>query len=206
MLNNFNIRLVNPSDSFQCIDIYRPYVESTAITFDYDVPTEEEYKHKIEENASEYPWLVCSFKDRVIAYAYASKLRVKAAYKWTVESTIYVNRDFHGKGVARLLYTSLFEILRELGYLNIYAGVALPNIKSESFHRSLGFYDVGTYKNIGYKFGKWHDVLWLQLHLDKHTIDPPMPKSIADEGVKSKVVSILDSANSSINKKDILQN
>ena len=201
MVNHYEFRFVNKSDCLQCLEVYKPYVIGTDITFDYEVPVESEYTHKIEDISSNFPWLVCTYDNKVIGYAYASKLRVKAAYQWTVESTIYFSKEHQGKGIARLMYKGLFEILKLLGYYNVYAGIALPNEVSESFHRSLGFYDVGTYKNIGYKRGKWHDVLWLQLHLAMHVDKPESPTSICDPLITEKIQTILTKYNNALTKK-----
>jgi L-amino acid N-acyltransferase YncA len=113
----------------------------------------------------------------VIGYAYVSKHRDREAYQWCVESSVYVLEDYHQKGIAKELYSHLFEILRNRGYINVYAGITLPNPKSYSFHTRMGFEPVGVYKNIGYKLGQWHDVAWLVKTINEHTDDPAPPKN-----------------------------
>jgi L-amino acid N-acyltransferase YncA len=121
--NNFEIRLVKEHDASALLDIYEPYVLNTAITFEYDVPTIDEYSERIKGNTSEYPWLVCTQNEKIIGYAYASRFRYKTAYQWSPESTIYLSPDVQGKGVARVLYETLFSVLSLQGYFNVYAGV-----------------------------------------------------------------------------------
>jgi L-amino acid N-acyltransferase YncA len=180
MKNEFNIRLINLNDAQATLEIYRPYVEKTIISFEYDAPDMEEWEKRIRTITAEYPWLVCEHNGEVIGYAYASKHRYRTAYSWAVESTIYLSEKFHHKGVAAILYEALFQLLWLQGYVNVYAGVTVPNIKSEKFHLSSGFYDVGYFKKIGFKFGAWHDTRWFQRHLAEHPDNPMKPKIPAE--------------------------
>lgn len=175
MTNSFSIRPIQPGDEQATLAIYRPYVEETTISFEYETPSPDEWEKRIASYTEEYPWLVCLCNGEVIGYAYGSKHRSRTAYAWSAESTIYLSEHFHRKGVARILYETLFGLLRLQGYVNVYAGVTLPNPKSEGFHLAVGFYDVGIFKNIGYKFGAWHHTRWFQLHLTGHT---PQPKRL----------------------------
>lgn len=178
MDNNLLIRTIAEADTEEVLAIYAPYITSSAATFEYEVPSIAEFRARITELTANYPWLVCVVDGKVIGYAYASKHRYRAAYDWCVESTIYVAPAYHGKGIARLLYETLFAALRLQGYVNVYAGVTLPNAGSEALHRAMGFGEIGIFKNIGYKFGRWHDVKWFQLALTAHIADPPVPKPI----------------------------
>jgi len=193
--NNFEIRLILPGDVQGVLEIYKPYVLNTSITFEYDVPTVEEFSERIETITSEYPWLVCTQNNKILGYAYACKHRYRMAYQWSPESTIYLSPGIHGKGIARILYETLFAILRLQGYFNVYAGVGLPNERSEGFHRALRFEVIGDFKKIGYKFGKWHDTRWFQLHLHEHIDNPPMPISIKIIKRHLEFLTILHSAN-----------
>jgi L-amino acid N-acyltransferase YncA len=170
------IRNANIDDAAAVLGIYQPYIETTATTFETTVPSVEEFAGRIETNTEKYPWLVAEEDGKVIGYAYASKHRERKAYQWSVEASVYVLEDHHGKGIAKELYSKLFDILQQCGYVNVYAGITLPNAKSHSFHRKMGFEPIGIYKNIGYKLGKWHDVAWLVKTINEHVIDPAAPK------------------------------
>ncbi len=175
LLRNITIRPILPEDVATTLEIYRYYVEKTSVTFDIEVPSIQEFSDKIEGIRHHFPWLICLMDNKIVGYAHASKHRYKSAYKWSVESTIYVAKDFHRMGIAKLLYEALFDKLRLQGFYNIYAGISLPNISSEAFHKSIGFEEVGTYKKIGFKQGEWHDVKWFQLSLIEHIDNPQDP-------------------------------
>jgi L-amino acid N-acyltransferase YncA len=189
------IRLIETKDSAEVLEIYKPYVLNTHITFEYDVPTAPEFLKKIEDISSEYPWLVYLENEKILGYAYGSIHRYRTAYKWSAESTIYLAEPVKGKGIGRLLYKTLFGILKMQGYFNVYAGVGLPNKPSERLHKSMGFNELGVFKNIGYKLGKWHDTKWFQLHLNEHIPDPPLPKKIAEIRDSPEFMNILQNAN-----------
>jgi L-amino acid N-acyltransferase YncA len=195
MESNLRIRLITEADAQAALEVYKPYVISTAITFEYGVPTLEDFSNRIRLVTAEYPWLVCEHKKRIIGYAYASKHRFKIGYRWSPESTIYMVSDFHRRGIARVLYETLFDLLKLQGFVNLFAGVALPNEKSEGFHRALGFFEIGNFKKIGYKLGRWHDVRWFQLHLADHIQDPPPPRKLAEVQYSPQFSAILQSAN-----------
>ena len=199
MPSNYEIRLIQENDTQAVLDIYAPYVLNTYITFEYDVPTLQEFSEKIRTITSEYPWLVCLLDNKIIGYAYGSEHRHRTAYKWSPESTIYLTEDEQGKGIGRILYSTLFDILRLQGFFNVYAGVGIPNDRSERLHRSVGFQELGIFKKVGYKLGKWHDTKWFQLHLQEHMIDPPLPRSVAEIKSSTELHAILESANEMIN-------
>jgi phosphinothricin acetyltransferase len=170
-----NIRPVNIEDAAAVLAIYAPYIERTSFTFETTVPSLEDFKTRISTYTEKYPWLVAEEAGKVIGYAYASKHRDREAYQWSVESSVYVAEDYQGKGVAEKLYTALFSILQASGFVNVYAGITLPNPKSYSFHTRIGFEPVGVYKNIGYKLGSWHDVAWLVKVINVHGKEPVAP-------------------------------
>lgn len=198
MQGEFNIRLIHLNDAQATLEIYRPYVEKTIISFEYDAPGIEEWEARIKTITADYPWIVCEHNNEVIGYAYASRHRYRTAYSWAVESTIYLSEKFHHKGIASILYRTLFELLRLQGYVNVYAGVTVPNIKSEKFHLAAGFYDIGYFKKIGFKFGAWHDTRWFQLHLADHPDNPMMPKTPGEIIDTMEFKSILQSANAGL--------
>ena len=195
MNSEFKIRLINPGDAEATLNIYRPYVENTIISFEYEVPTLEDWQSRIETNTAKYPWLVCEYRGTIVGYAYGSTHRYRTAYSWSPEATVYMDEQYHRLGIARILYQTLFALLRLQGYVNVYAGVGLPNIKSEEFHEALGFYDIGIFKKVGYKLGAWHDTRWFQLHLVEHPDNPAMPKGLAEVEHSEAFCEILGAAN-----------
>lgn len=174
------IRPAADRDAAAIAEIYAPFVESSATSFETEPPSAEEMRRRIAETTVAYPWLVCDFNGIVAGYAYATRHRVRAAYQWSVESSVYVHPDFHGSGVARGLYTSLFAILAAQGFVNAYAGITLPNARSVALHEAAGFLPIGVYRGIGYKFGQWHDVGWWHLIVRAHPAVPEPPAPLAD--------------------------
>ncbi len=200
MGDTFTIRLISREDSPGILEIYKPYVTDTAITFEYEVPTQDEFLQRIKANTSEYPWLVCLQNHKIIGYAYASKHRDRAAYQWSVDSAIYLSPLVHRKGIARILYESLFSILRLQGYFNVYAGISLPNEKSVAFHKALGFKEIAHYKKVGFKHHQWHNTAWFELHLSEHIDNPPIPQKITDLINTTGLLTILKTANESVGR------
>ena len=170
-----SIRLAVDSDVAAITGIYRPIVESTAISFEVDPPDEEDMRRRIGETLERYPWLVYDAAGRVAGYAYATRHKVRAAYLWSVDTSVYVHPEFRRYGIGRGLYASLFGILAAQGYFNAYAGIALPNPASVALHESAGFQPLGVYQNVGYKLAAWHDVGWWQLALRQREVAPGTP-------------------------------
>lgn len=162
----YTIKLATPDDAAAIQSVYAPYVRDTCITFEYEVPTVEEFEERIRVVTKEYPWLVCEQEGKIIGYAYGCRHRARAAYDWSVESAIYMANDSRGKGIGKSLYQELFRLLKMQGYVNVFAGMTLPNEKSEGLHKSCGFQEIGVFRNIGYKFNQWHDVKWMQLDIN----------------------------------------
>lgn len=166
------IRLARSGDARQIAEIYAPFVTDTAISFEAVPPDEAEMRRRLEETLTYAPWLVCEEGARIVGYAYACSHRTRAAYRWSVDVSVYVRPEAHRRGVARRLYEELFTSLVKLGYVSAFAGVTLPNQASVAFHRAMGFEPVGTYKNVGFKFGTWRDTGWYQRLLQP---PPPVP-------------------------------
>lgn len=179
-MNDYNIRTINIEDAEKVLAIYAPYILNSNISFEYVVPSIKDFKQRIETVTKEYPWLVCEYDGKILGYAYGGQHRGRTAYKWSVESAIYMAEDFCGKGVGKLLYQTLFERLKEQGYVNVFAGMTLPNEKSVRLHTALGFEMIGVFKNIGYKNNQWHDVQWMQLNLAEHKTDMTLPRINTD--------------------------
>ena len=159
------IRDAVPGDAAALLDIYRPFVTDTAVSFELVPPSATEFRDRIAEAQTKWAWLLAMHEDAPVGYAYASAFRTRAAYQWTVETSAYVHPKHRGKGVARQLYRRLLSRLAEMGYCNAYAGIALPNDGSIAFHRALGFTPVGVFHRGGWKFGKWHDISWWETKL-----------------------------------------
>lgn len=159
------IRSATVADASALLSIYGPLVETSAISFETVVPTTAEFAARIEMAVTGWSWLVAELNDRCIGYAYGSAHRQRAAYRWSVEVSAYVDSGHHRRGVGRALYLQLFEELTEKGFCNAYAGIALPNDASIALHRAVGFESIGIFKAVGRKFGRWYDVAWFQRNL-----------------------------------------
>ena len=162
-----NIRLAKRSDAAALLAIYAPYVENTAITFEYEVPTIEDFANRIEKTLGKHPYLVAEEDGLILGYAYASTYYARAAYDWAVELSVYVSQDARGKGVGSKLYDELEDLLDQMGYMHFLACVSLPNEDSLAFHAKRGYQQVAHFPKIGYKFERWHDIVWLQKSLEK---------------------------------------
>lgn len=175
-----NIRRANTDDGAAVAAIYAPYCESSVISFEQMAPTAEEMGRRICAIGATRPWIVLENTDGVIGYAYASPHHERAAYRWSVSTAIYIARDYHRRGAGRALYTTLFALLRALGYFQATAGITLPNPASVALHAAFGFAPVGVYRRIGYKMGTWHDVGWYQVAIQPPSERPPDPRSIRE--------------------------
>ena len=133
------IRLATPADAKGILDIYAPYISNTSFTFETAVPSVEEFAERIKNYLINWPWLVCEVDGKIAGYAYGTRYRERVAYQWCTESSIYMHDDFQKTGIGRLLYSTLFEILKRQGFRNVYAVINLPNEKSVAFHERLGF-------------------------------------------------------------------
>ena len=174
------IRLATTEDGPALARIYAPAVVDCITSFESEPPDGAEMGRRVERLADRTPWLVCEHSGDVIGYAYASPHRERFAYQWSVEVSAYVDAGFHRAGVARALYTSLFAILALQGFRNSYAGITLPNPASVGLHQALGFTPVGVYRDIGYKLGAWHDVVWLERALAPRVTDPANPRPLSE--------------------------
>lgn len=168
-------RVATLEDAAGILEIYAPIVRETVISFELEPPTLEEMSDRIAKILKGHPWLIYEEDGKVAGYAYASKQRERAAYQWNTEVSVYVHPDHRRKGLARQLYTKLFEILRQQGFYNAYAGITLPNLASVEAHEAVGFQALTIMEETGYKFGKWHDVGWWQLALQPKAAEPTPP-------------------------------
>ena len=167
-----NIREVQISDASRLAEMYSYYVENTAVSFEYEAPTADEFVMRIKHTTEKYPYLVCVDDGKVVGYAYAGAYSTRRAYDWTATSSIYVDKEYRRKGIGTLLYDELEKRLKEQGIVNLLAGVASCEDEDEyltpdssRFHISKGYTQVAHMKKVGKKFGKWYDLLWYQKRL-----------------------------------------
>lgn len=193
-MSELRVRVATTDDAAAVADVYRPYVEETAVTFEEAPPDATGMAGRIERTLPTHPWFVAERDGRVVGYAHASRLRAYEAYRWTVELSVYVDRERHGEGVGSALYRPLLETLRRQGYAAAYAVLTLPNPGSVGFHRSYGFERVATFPAVGYEHGEWNDVAWYERDLDDRPDDPAEPTPFADVRGAAWLASALSSA------------
>ena len=169
---NIRIRPAEERDIPAMLAVYAPYVEETAVSFEYAVPSPEEFRARLARVQGFYPWLVAEQEGRVLGYAYASRFHPRAAYDWSVEVSIYVQREARGHGLGPRLYEALEAMLRAQNVLSAYACIALAETPDEyldhasiRFHERMGYRLTGTFPNCGYKFGRWYGMVWMEKRL-----------------------------------------
>ena len=167
------IRLAKASDAEAIASIYRPYVEGTRISFEERAPDGTEMTARME--SALHPWLVVEEDGHVLGYASSSPYHRRPAYRWTVETSIYVAQGAHGVGVGRTLLTALIELLTRQGFVTAIAAIALPNPVSIALHERLGFAPAGTYRGVGFKLDEWADVSLWQRDLAPRSATPSEP-------------------------------
>ncbi|MGI5935704.1 MAG: GNAT family N-acetyltransferase [Oscillospiraceae bacterium] len=174
------IERVTASDAAELLAIYEPYVRDTAISFEYEVPTLEEFQSRIINISSKYPYIKAVDNGEILGYAHANTFKNRKAYDWAVETTIYVKQGRHGMGIGKSLYNALEKSLKNMGILNMNACIAVPAKEDEHltdasyrFHKGMGFTLVGRFHNIGYKFNTWYDMIWMEKPLGEHNAFPP---------------------------------
>lgn len=177
---NVTIRTATIADAKNLLGIYKPYVEQTAITFEYEVPTEAEFSKRISDTLKRYPYLVAELDGEPVGYAYASPFKERAAYDWAVETSIYVKMESKRMGIGKLLYEKLEACLKKQGILNVNACIAYPQKEDEHltkdsvyFHEKLGYRMVGTFHQCGYKFDRWYDMVWMEKMIGEHKQKQP---------------------------------
>jgi phosphinothricin acetyltransferase len=174
------LRWAEERDVEAMLSIYRPYIDGSAVSFELDVPSREAFWSRVSKTLERFPWIVLERDGLICGYAYASAHRSRKAYQWATESSVYVAPEARRQGVARTLYEALFGLLAAQGFVTVYSGITMPNDASVAFHQSMGFVHVGTYHNVGFKCGQWHDVSWLEKELQTLPKEPVEPVSLAD--------------------------
>jgi phosphinothricin acetyltransferase len=185
------IRLAQETDATEILKIYEAYVKETAITFECETPSLDEFKNRIKDISSDYPYVVCVLGGKIIGYAYAHRQMERMAYQWNAELSVYIDKNYFHLGVGKALYSTLIEILRMQNVRNIYGGVTSPNEKSEKLHESFGFKKLGIYHNTGYKCGAWHDVAWFEKTIVDYDL-APTPFISIQEIDKKTITEILN--------------
>jgi phosphinothricin acetyltransferase len=167
-----NIRVATPQDAAALVSIYAPYVEHTPISFETVTPSPEEFADRIAHTLEKYPYLVSEEGGEITGYAYASAFKWRAAYDWSVETSIYVKEGMGRRGIGSALYGRLEELLFEQNICNVCACITYPNPASISFHEAHGYHLAAHFTASGYKLGAWHDMVWMEKTLKKHEIPP----------------------------------
>ena len=182
------IRIATPEDAGRLVEIYKPYVKHTAITYEYEVPSVEEFAGRIRNTLQKYPYLVAESDGKIVGYAYASTYIGRAACDWSVETSIYIDRDYKNRGIGGKLYNELEERLKEMNILNLNAAIAYSEVEDEyltndsiRFHEHFGYKMVGKFNNCGYKFGRWYDLVWMEKMLGEHVENPLLVKRYREQ-------------------------
>lgn len=175
MIDDISIRFAKPEDAKELLKIYAYYVTDTAISFETEVPSEEEFKLRIEEVLKSYPFIVACKDDEILGYAYLHSFVGRKAYELSAETTIYLNPDKKKMGIGKKLYSVLEDIAKEQNITNLYSCIGYVdkedeylNNNSVQFHEHIGFRMVGKFENCGHKFGRWYHMVWMEKIIGEH--------------------------------------
>ena len=179
-------RTATINDAQRLLEIYGYYVKHTAISFEYEVPSVEEFRKRIGRTLERYPYFVLEEEGRVLGYAYAGPFKARAAYDWSCELSIYLDKDCRGKGYGRMLYAALEDRLKAQGIQNLYTCIAFPDVEDEylttnsaEFHEHMGYHRVGLFRQCAYKFGRWYSMIWMEKIVGEHP--PSFSKSFSSQ-------------------------
>ena len=175
MTGPVTVRVATTADAAAIADIYRPYVLETAISFEETPPTAAEFEARMLATPR-LPWLIAVREGAVVGYCYASRHAARASYRWAADISVYIVPSERGHGVGRLLYGELLPLVRDLGYVSVFAGITVPNDASVGFHEAFGLTPVGVYRTVGFKHNKWRDVGGWQLTFTDPPDRPAEPK------------------------------
>ena len=168
------IRFADPAkDAAKILDIYAPYIETTAITFETWVPAAEEFECRVREISAQFPYLVLEIDDEMIGYAYAHRQAERAAFDWNAELSIYLKEGFAGRGIGRPFYALLETLLEMQGYVNFFGIITGSNTGSIAMHEKMGYRKIAVHERTGWKFDVWHDTVWMHKR-----VSDGMPKKI----------------------------
>lgn len=173
------IRVATMDDAKEILNLYAPYVEKTAITFEYEVPSLEEFRERMKTTLKKYPYIVAECDDEIVGYAYTGAFKGRAAYDWAVETTIYLKQNRRKMGIGKKLYSALEALSKAQNILNLNACIAYPEIEdnyltknSVQFHKHLGYDLVGEFHKCGYKFETWYNMMWMEKMIGVHDTHP----------------------------------
>ena len=173
------IRFATLEDSKELLKIYGYYVKNTAISFEIDIPSLKVFSQRIEEIQKKYPYIVAEEDGVILGFAYANQVGARQAFNWSVETTIYINKESRKQGVGKKLYKTLEKLLEKMNVQNLYALIAYPVQEDEYltkdsvvFHQHLGYECIGELKKCGYKFGNWYSLRWMEKHIKDHQAIP----------------------------------
>ena len=179
MSDNVKIRLATSNDTEKLLEIYAPYVAKTSISFEYEIPSVEEFSARIEKTLKKYPYIVTEINGEILGYSYTSEFNKRDAYNWAVEISIYIKENKRKTGLGRKLYEAIEKISKAQNIINLNACIACPNVEdryltrnSIEFHRHMGYKTVGKFHQCGYKFGRWYDVVWMEKIIRYHDSSP----------------------------------
>ena len=185
--SDITIRIASPSDAPELLAIYAPYITKTAISFEYDVPSVEEFADRIRTTLEKYPYLAAESDGHIVGYCYVSILHGRQAYDWSVETSIYVDQNCKRMGIGKKLHDALEQALSAMGILNLYACIAFPigedpylTEDSVHFHEHLGYTHTAHFHKCGYKFNRWYDIVWMEKTIEKHLECQPAVKKFSE--------------------------
>lgn len=198
MSSRATIRIATPADAEAVLEIYKPFVTGTVVTFEELVPSVNEFRERMVSVLHESPYLVCEVDGQIVGYAYASAYRLRSAYRWNREVTVYIRPGFHGMKIGTALYQALFEITRKQNFSNLLAIITLPHPASVGLHEQMGFKAAAVFHNVGYKMGRWLDVGWWELNLHPEWGTPPEPVLFCKLNEPELINQILDKSSAII--------
>ena len=185
--SDVTIRIASPSDAPELLAIYAPYITKTAISFEYDVPSVEEFADRIRTTLEKYPYLAAESDGHIVGYCYVSILHGRQAYDWSVETSIYVDQNCKRMGIGKKLHDALEQALSAMGILNLNACIAFPigedpylTEDSVHFHEHLGYTHTAHFHKCGYKFNRWYDIVWMEKTIGKHLECQPAVKNFSE--------------------------
>lgn len=184
---DISIRVATPEDAAELLSIYEPYIKNTAITFEYAVPSEAEFRQRIENTLKKYPYLVAVSQGEIVGYAYAEEFKAREAYAYSVETSVYVKQGMTRSGIGRELYMVLEKALKAQNIINVNACITYPEVEdayanknSKRFHEHMGYRFVGEFRKCGYKFGRWYNVIWMEKFINDHERKPQPVKTFRE--------------------------
>lgn len=195
----YTFRMVALEDAAKLLEIYTPFVISedrsiSDVSFEYEAPSLEEFTNRIKTISAAYPYLVCCYEGEPVGYAYAHPYIQREAYQWGAEVTIYLAPVAQGKGLGRVLYEALEELLAAQGIINLYSCITASNEHSVMMHKAMGYKIVGTFNNSGFKHGHWLDMVWMEKVLGLYPKEPKLIKKVGD--LEEEIIrAVLDKAN-----------